>query len=306
MVMSVKTMRASALAALVFAACVPAMASAQTIGPAQGPFDPNPGKVSLAATHDFTNAYMFRGLRQDDTHMTPTGPETGLWMYPFAEARVDLHDDDDGVTDVALRIGTWNGLNTGGAGTAGPSGKLWYESRFYSAVDVTFGSGITVGGGYTAYPSPNNSFSTVKELSFRVAADERTRPAGLALRPHALVALEFDTEPGFGQADGGVNAGTYLELGVAPGLIESGFAVAFPVRVGLSLNDYYELAGVDHKFGYLSLGAIASVPLVRSPTYGGWDVHGGLEFQSLGDTPEAFNRGDQSKIIATIGLGFSY
>ena len=109
-----------------------------------------------------------------------------------------------------------------------------------------------------------------------------------------------------GQADGGLNAGTYLELGVHPGINESGFAVAIPVRVGLSLNDYYELAGVDHTFGYLSLGAIASVPLGRSTTYGGWDVHGGFEFQSLGDTPEAFNRGDQSKLIGTIGVGFSY
>ena len=304
--MSLKAPRPSVIAALAFALSVPAMATAQTIGPAQTAVDANPGKVSLAATYDFTNAYMFRGLLQNDTHMTPDGPETGLWMFPFAEARFDLHDDDDGVTDVALRIGSWNGLSTGGAGTAGPSGKLWYESRFYSAVDVTLDSGITVGGGYTAYPSPNNSFTTVKELAFRVSADERTITEGLALRPHALVAMEFDTEPGVGQADGGVNGGTYLELGVAPGLTESGFAVAFPVRVGVSLNDYYELAGVDHKFGYLSLGAIASVPLLRSTTYGGWDLHGGVEFQSLGDTPEAFNRGDQSKLIGTIGVGFSY
>lgn len=306
MLKSLKALRTSAITTLAFAVCLPATAAAQTIGPAQTAVDSNPGKVSLVATYDFTNAYMFRGLLQNDLHMTPDGPETGLWMFPFAEARFDLHDDDDGVTDVALRIGSWNGLSTGGAGTAGPSGKLWYESRFYSAVDVTFESGITVGGGYTAYPSPNNSFSTVKELSFRASADERTRPAGLALRPHALVALEFDTEPGFGQADGGENAGTYLELGVAPGINESGFAVAFPVRLGLSLNDYYELAGVDHKFGYLSLGAIASVPLARSTIYGAWDVHGGLEFQSLGETPEAFNRGDQDKLLYTIGVGFSY
>jgi hypothetical protein len=33
---------------------------------------------------------------------------------------------------------------------------------------------------------------------------------------------------------------------------------------------------------------------------------GGFEFQSLGDTPEAFNAGDQSKVIGTIGIGFSY
>jgi hypothetical protein len=82
--------------------------------------------------------------------------------------------------------------------------------------------------------------------------------------------------------------------------------VAFPLTLGLSLDDYYELAGVDHTFGYLSIGAIATLPLFRSTNYGAWDVHGGFEFQSLGDTAEAFNRGDQSKIIGTIGVGFSY
>jgi len=35
-------------------------------------------------------------------------------------------------------------------------------------------------------------------------------------------------------------------------------------------------------------------------------VHGGVEFQSLGDTPEAFNGGEQQKIIGSIGIGFSY
>ncbi len=292
MLMSPRAIRPS-VAALIVAVCIPAMAAAQTIGPAQTAVDTNPGKVSLAATYDFTNAYMFRGLRQDDTRVI---------MFPFAEARIDLHDD----TDIALRIGSWNSLNTGVTGTQGPSGKLWYESRFYTAVDATFGSGITVGGGYTAYPSPNNSFSTVKELSFRVSADERTITSGLALRPHALVAFEFDTAPGIGQADGGLSAGTYLELGIAPGINEAGFAVAIPVKVGLSLDDYYELDGVDNMFGYLSIGAIASAPLGRSTTYGAWDVHGGFEFQSLGDTPEAFNGGDQSKLIGTIGIGFSY
>jgi len=285
------------VAALIFAACTPAIAAAQTIGPAQTAVDSNPGKISLVANYDFTNAYMFRGLRQDDTR---------LIMFPFAEGRIDLHDDDDGLTDVGLRIGSWNSLNTGVSGSAGPSGKLWYESRFYTMADFTFGSGLTFGGGYTAYPSPNNSFSTVKELSFRVSADERTMPAGLALRPHALLALEFDTSPALGQADGGLNGGTYLELGISPGFNESGFAIAIPVRVGLSLDDYYELAGEDHKFGFLSIGAIASAPLAQSATYGSWDVHGGFEFQSLGDTPEAFNAGDQSKLIGIIGVGFSY
>jgi hypothetical protein len=289
--------RLGVIGVLVHAAFVPAFAAAQTAAPPQTTVDPTPGRISLAAAYDFTNAYMFRGLRQDDTRVI---------MFPSAEARIDLHDDDDGLTDAALRIGTWNSLNPGVAGTAGPSGKLWYESRFYSTADFTFGPGITLGGTYTAYVSPNNSFSTVKEIAVRVAADERTTTAGVVLRPHALLAMEFDTAPGLGQADGGQNGGTYLQLGVSPGIAHADFAVSFPLTVGLSLRNYYELAGVDHKFGYLSLGALATVPVARSSRYGAVEVRGGLEFQSLGDTPEAFNGGDQSKIIGVIGVGFSY
>jgi len=294
-----RDIRPIATAVLLFAACIAAPAAAQTIGPTQTAPDTNPGKVSLVATYDFTNAYMFRGLRQDDTR---------LIMFPFAEARFDFLDDGSGggLNDVALRVGSWNSLNTGITGTRGPSGKMWYESRFYSALDFTFGPGITATGMYTAYPSPNNSFSTVKEFGFRVGADESITAGGFALRPYGLLAFEFDTAPGIGQADGGLNRGTYLELGVLPQLSDADFAVTFPIKVGLSLDNYYELAGVDHKFGFLSLGAVATVPFARSATYGSWDLHGGFEFQSLGDTPEAFNAGDQSKVIGTIGIGFSY
>ena len=271
---------------------VPSAAAAQ--GP--GPVGPDPGKISLVGGFDVTNAYMFRGLRQDDTRVI---------MFPFVEASVDVHDDDDGLTDVALLIGSWNSLHTGAAGATGPSGKLWYESRFYSGAAFTFGPGVKVAGTYTAYPSPNNSFTTVKELGFRVSTEEFT-PGGFVLPAHALVAFEMDTEPGIGQADGGANGGTYFEAGIAPGIADPAFTVTFPIKVGLSLDDYYELGGVDHPFGFLSLGTVASVPIGRTTSYGAWNVHGGLEFQSLGDTPEAFNAGDQSKLIGFVGVGFAY
>src|SRR5215510_9658378 len=102
--MSLTGVRLSRMVVLVTVMCMPAIAIAQTIEPAQTALDPNPGKVSLAATYDFTNAYMFRGLLQDDTR---------LIMFPFAEARIDLHTDPD----IALRIGSWNSLNTGVTGT---------------------------------------------------------------------------------------------------------------------------------------------------------------------------------------------
>ena len=156
---------------------------------------------------------------------------------------------------------------------------------------------------YTAYTSPNGSFSSVKELAFKVGPADG---ADTFLSPYALVAFELDTHPGLGQADGGQFAGTYLELGAAPRWIGEPADVFFPIRVGLSLSNYYELAGEDHTFGFLSLGAHAEVPIARRGNYGLWNVHGGVDFYSLGDTPEAFNAGDQTKLVAFVGIGFTY
>jgi hypothetical protein len=257
----------------------------------------NQGRITFTGGLDFTNAYMFRGLLQDDTRVI---------LQPFIDAAADLYSSNTDVNRVTVHLGTWNSLHTGATGREGPSRELWYESDVYAGLEVVFDPGLSIGTTFTTYLSPNNSFSTVKELGFRVGYDDRGAPAGVTLRPYALLAFEFDTFPGLAQADLGLNAGTYLEIGVEPGWSDPAFGISFPVKVGLSLDDYYELAGVDHTFGYLSLAAIATVPLGGRTGYGSWNVHGGFEFQSLGDTPEAFNRGDQTKIIGKIGIGFSY
>ena len=289
--MSARACRFSSIAVVLLVACFASEAAAQATAGANG------GKIHLTGGFDFLNAYMFRGLRQDDTRVI---------MWPFVDAGIDLYSGDGGVKNAALHIGTWNSLHTGSTGLQGPSGKLWYESDFYSTLNLGLAGGFTLGTTYTAYTSPNNSFSTVKELSFRVGVDDGDAPAGLVLNPYGLVAFELDTSPAFGQADGGVNGGTYLEIGVSTGLTDGRLGLTFPIKVGLSLANYYELAGVDHTFGYLSLGATATFPLGGTTTYGAWNVHGGVEFQSLGDTPEAFNGGEQQKIIGSIGIGFSY
>jgi hypothetical protein len=49
------------------------------------------------------------------------------------------------------------------------------------------------------------------------------------------------------------------------------------------------------------------VPITGIPArFGGWNVHGGVEFQALGDATKAFNGGDGSKIIGSFGIGLSY
>jgi len=282
-----------AIAVLALLTCFASTAAAQAPA-APSTIDRNRGNITLTSSFDFVNAYMFRGLRQDDTR---------LIMWPTADAGIRLHSGTGAVKEAVVHVGSWNSLNTGLLGSEGPSGRLWYESDFYAGLALVLGGGLNIGSTYTAYTSPNSSFSTVKEISFKASADEAV---GLVLRPHALIAFELDTAPGLGQADGGQFAGTYLELGVAPGWSDDPIDISFPIKVGLSLNDYYELAGVDHKFGFLSLGAFATVPLGRTTSYGSWNVHGGFEFLSLGDTPEAFNGGEQQKLVGSIGVGFSY
>jgi hypothetical protein len=260
---------------------------------AQGTTSPNGGNIQLSAYFDVTNAYLFRGLRQDDT---------GWIMQPAADVGVRLFE----AAGPVLHVGSWNSLHTGLAGLDGPTNRLWYESDFYTTLSFALNNDFAAGATYTAYTSPNGLFSTVKELSFKLGPTDSAALSNTFISPYALIAFELDTHPGLGQADGGQDGGTYLELGASPRWAGAPVDVFFPIRVGLSLSNYYELAGEDHTFGFLSLGAHAEVPFVRTSNYGAWNVHGGIDFYSLGDTPEAFNAGDQTKLVASVGIGFTY
>jgi hypothetical protein len=264
---------------------------------AQEPTDPNPGNITFTGGIDFLNQYMFRGIRQNTT---------GLVTWPYGDLGIAVHSGDGGLKSASINFGTWNSLHTGDTGSDGPSGKLWYESDFYAAFNLGFGGGVSFGTTYTAYTSPNSGFTTVKEFGFKLAADDTAYLGRAAMKPYALVAFEFDTDPGIHQADGGLNAGKYLELGIAPGYSVSKASLAIPVKLGLSLGDYYELDGVDNKFGFFSIGGLVTVPLGGTTNFGAWNVHGGAEYQKLGDTTAFFNGGDDQQVIYSFGLGFTY
>ena len=281
----------SAMVLTVSLAAQPAAAQEST----QQPTDPNTGNVTLTAGADLLNTYMFRGIRQDDTKVI---------AWPFADVAISMFTGDGGLKSVTANVGTWNSLHTGSAGLDGPSGKLWYESDFYATLGFGFGGGVSFGTTYTAYTSPNSAFGTVRELAFKLGVDDSAALGKAALKPYGLVAFELD-----GQADGGTNEGTYLELGVAPGISGSIASIAFPTKVGLSLNDYYEAlgGGPDETFGYFSVSGIVTLPITGIPArFGAWNVHGGVEFQALGDSTKTFNGDDGSKIIGSFGIGLSY
>src|SRR6185295_1436192 len=107
--------------------------------------------------------YMFRGIRQNST---------GIAIWPAMDLGIAAVSGKGGLKSVGINIGTWNSLHTGDTGLDGPSGKLWYESDFYASLGLGFGGGTSLTTTYTAYTSPNNGFSTVKEIMFRASVDD--------------------------------------------------------------------------------------------------------------------------------------
>jgi hypothetical protein len=175
----------------------------------------------------------------------------------------------------------------------------------HTTLNFALAGGVGVGTTYRAYASPNDMFTTVKEVSLNFSVDDRAVLGRAAVRPYTLVAFELDTSPGVGQVDGGFEAGKYLEIGAVPAYTAGSLEIAVPVKVGLSLGGYYELAGRDRRFGYFSVGPRLAVPLGGRTSLGAWQVHGGVEYQALGEMTKAINLGDGSIVVASIGLGWS-
>lgn len=282
---------------------VSAAAQAQNM-PFPDPNDPNPGAVTLTAAADVVSTYMFRGFRRNGT---------GVAVQPFADVGLALFNGDGGLKNAGLNVGTWNSLHSGDTGANSASGNMWFESDFYATLGVGLGGGLTIDSTFTAYTSPNAGFTTVREIAFRLGVDDTPDlSGGAALHPYALLAVEFLTEPGVGQFDGGETAGRYLELGAVPSYTGSAFSLALPLKLGLSVGDYYERRDVggaivqSSRFGFVSVAGIVTVPLGQASRFGGFNLHGGIELQRLGDTTRALNGGDENKVIGSFGLGLSY
>lgn len=285
--MSVKRSAAALFAAAALLCAAPAAA--------QGA-DPNTGAITITGGIDFVNAYHFRGIPQDEGTF-------GSIFWPYADLGIALKSGDGVLRAIGVNVGTWNSLHTSGAslGSDGP-GRMWYESDFYATLGFGFARGTSLGITYTAYTSPNFSFEWVKEIAFKFAVDDSGFLGGAAVRPYVLIAREIDEDGG--QADGGLALGTYLELGAAPGLSMSRFSIAVPVKVGVSLDNYYEGATGDERFGFFSIAGIATVPFSSTSTrFGSWNVHGGVEFLRLGDRNQGFG---ENQVIGSVGIGFSY
>jgi hypothetical protein len=235
-------------------------------------------RVTVTTGVDFTSAYLFRGIRQHSG---------GTIAQPYYDLGIALGHG------VSANVGGWNSVHsTAAAGN-------WYESDVYGAVTFTAGK-LKPGLLYTSYTSPADSFATVQELAGVLAFDDSANP--FPLSPKIVLAFEL----GDGEADGGLNKGTYLELGVRPTLkLHPRATLAIPVKTGLSVNNYYEGPAGDDHFGFFDTGLQLSVPVI-SGKGGSLEVHGGVDLMWLGDNLKLLNGDDGFKPVSLIGFTFTY
>ena len=287
-------------------AAVAALAVAPTLVPAQEQEIPeaNSGNLEFSIGADVVTAYYFRGYEQEDS---------GFIIQPDIEVTAGLYEGDGFITGVSIFASAWNSFH-GEETLAGPESTVdsWYETDLSAGMSVEFGERFTGTIAYIGYFYPNDAFEPIHELDFSLEfndaglydsklSDDDTAPA---LYPYVLVAWEVDDKNG--------DENIYLELGAQPGIVRTltedyDVALTFPLRVGLSLDEYYvDANGDDEFFGFASAGVLAEVPLPIPAEYGSWNLHAGVDVLYLNDDASLNDTGDEWEVIGLIGVGLTY
>lgn len=260
--------------------------------------DSERSRIAFQLNFDATTAYFYRGIIQEDS---------GLILQPAARVTMPVIEADGIKVDAFVSV--WNSIHSQetGADSGGGTFATWYEADIAGGVVISSGP-VSFTASYTALTSPNGAFATVQELGATLALDDSAWLKAWALKPYATIAFEIGDDASDG-ADS--DSGIYGELGISPGLtFDAGstpITLTFPVAVGVSLSDYYQDAnGNDSTFGYLQVGAKAAIPLGDAGPAGTWNLNLGVSWLLLGEHTKAYNSGDDSEIIGTIGVQWNF
>lgn len=266
--------------------------------PAEQASDEEPSRrLHFTLGVDFTNAYYSRGLRQEDR---------GVIAQPYATVGLDFYRSDD--WNLQAYLGTWNSLHDRktGSGTEDSTLENWYEVDAYFGLTAEYDR-WTLGGQYGWFISPNDAFTTVQELQFSASYDDADHLGAWALAPNATLVIET----GDGTSDG-LEKGAYLQLGVEPGYdfeqstVES-LRLSAPIIVGLSAWDYYQQSeSEDDFFGFFSVGCKCSVGLLTSDEWGELSAYAAINLLVLGDYASQVNDDEDTEVVWSVGLAYSY
>jgi len=290
------------LASLTLAAAaltLPATAMAQ-----EEPAGPNLGRVSIDASVDWTTAYYFRGIIQEDK---------GIIVQPGIEIGVNIFEGDGAISSFDVFGGIWNSFHDERTGApAGATVGSWYEADLYIGMSVTLMEDFEAGMVFTTYTSPSGAFDTINEIALFFAYDDSGwwEDTDWFVGFNPAIQIAFETHG----AAFGPDEGIYFELGIAPtftffseGTMLADLEIAVPVTVGFNIDDYYVSPSGSDTIGYVSTGIVASMPLPMPADFGQWTLSAGVEFLWLNDELRMINSGmDDFEIIGTIGLGITY
>jgi hypothetical protein len=270
------------------------------------PFTP---QFSLSAGVEVVSSYFFRGIPQENQ---------GAIVQPYVTPAVTIYKSADGwLNEITLSVTSWNSIHSGPSGDVGdPQG--WYESDAVGTVTAKVFGDWTVSLNYAAYLSPNGAYNTYQEIYVGLSYDDSKLLGKFALRPRAVLAVEIDDQADAGNSafeSIGTNEGVFLELGIAPQIdlverSEGNVALAFPITLGLSLDDYYETADGDGEtFGFVDVGAELVVPL-DLPGAGSWTIRAGPHAIWMGDNAaeigSGIGGGDEFDVWVKVGISVTF
>lgn len=255
--------------------------------------------ITASASVDYVSHYVFRGYEQDES-------DIGAGIQPGIEFTLPV---DDGI---GLTVGTWGSIHTdtaeAGTTTPGKSNpNYWYEQDVYAGLGFDIGD-LSISTGLTYYTYPSSAANIdITEYYISVGFDDSELLGDFAFNPYALLAIEL-------QKNAAADEAIYMELGgeFAVPMGDAPFSLSIPVAVGLSIEDYYnDATGGGNFWGFVSVGAIASVPmsdLIGTDEYfGAWDLSGGVVMYFMnsdvgGISPNTANEGDNYQLVVTAGL----
>jgi hypothetical protein len=301
---------AGLFAALVALSAVGTIARADEVAAVAGDDadDPNTGALSLTFDNSFTTAYMFRGIMNE---------RDGLIWQPSVELSINLFSADEGVVhSVDVGVATWLSVQSEDTGSSGNGPDAMYEADYYPSLSIEWAGGVTSALTYYFYTSPNNAFRTVEEIAVDLSYDDSELLGAFAMNPTATFAFETHRS-----SFGGVGKGAVFELGLEPGAevklpMEAAdkypISITVPIKLALSMDDYYKNGPENDVFGYALIGLHAAVPIACiPPRFGAWSITNGFDVYFLSDTlheyaKDSFGMGDTVYPVWTSSITLEY
>ncbi|MGJ3242925.1 MAG: hypothetical protein ACFE0O_08230 [Opitutales bacterium] len=267
---------------------------------------PNPRRLNIYFGAQVVSMYIARGLVYSDQPSFQPWVEVDLPLAGEARSR-------GGWQTLHAFFGNWNSLQEGGPGLGqARTGEFvfqdnWYESDLYAGLRARWAEHFTTSLRFNLYHSPSGSFSSIRELDWRISYNdapfwENRFGLQFGLYPSLRVAKEI--------ADSGGPQQWYLQPSLAPVLSLTdpvALNIGFPVAAGFGGNGQYVASdGEDRRFGFVQAGLTVEVPItVASSLPGDWKLSGGATVVFLADRDLSF-RGDQLETVFHLGLSAGF